>query len=156
MSAKPTQPGTCVGSFLYFDDTNMGRIARDELRPVPWANQARRVLQLENSGWFRYPDAKEPRWSIRPPVDRNVSCFVAGIVKGLVECDDPTEHFGSLLAFHTHARQAAAAGLVIGDHIGMALTEFGRKAYTLWDLASVRGRASSWGRAVYELPPRDT
>jgi hypothetical protein len=41
-----------------------------------------------------------------------VSCFVAGIVKGLVEHNDPYRHFGSTLAYLEHLRAAMESGLV--------------------------------------------
>ena len=43
------------------------------------------------------------------------TCFVAGIVKGLVEHNDPLRHFASLGGYGHHACAAIAAGLVDAD-----------------------------------------
>lgn len=54
------------------------------------------------------------------------TCFVAGIVKGLVEADDPTRHFASLMAFKSHCNDAKKCGVVTED---MKVTDEGRKWY---------------------------
>lgn len=77
------------------------------------------------------------------------TCFVAGIVKGLVECDDATRHFGALTAFAHHMDQAVAAGLVDDDGF---ITTAGRAWY---DAAGMRElpdcRAYMWPRRKWEV-----
>jgi len=71
------------------------------------------------------------------------SCFVAGIVKGLVERDDPYRHFGSLLGFQYHLRQAIDAGLVT-EYV--AVTESGKDWYKNQKLNELQDcRAYFWG-----------
>ena len=43
------------------------------------------------------------------------TCFVAGIIKGLVEHNDPLRHFASFGGYGHHACAAIAAGLVDVD-----------------------------------------
>ena len=67
-----------------------------------------------------------------------ITCYVAGIVKGLVEHDDAYRHFGSLLSFEHHFQEAAKCGFVDSDR---NLTEKGREWYdksNLRDLPDAR------------------
>ena len=62
------------------------------------------------------------------------SCFVAGIVKGLIEHDDPYKHFGSLGGYLWHLADAQASGYV--DALGQ-VTDAGREWYRSSDLAAL-------------------
>lgn len=75
-----------------------------------------------------------------------MDCFVAGIVKGLVEQQNACVHFGSLMAFRAHLQKAQSAGLVQDEH---TLTALGRAYYdqqSLSDLPKCRS---------YVWPSRD-
>jgi hypothetical protein len=82
----------------------------------------------------------------------SASCFVAGIVKGLIEANDPFLHFGSLMAFDTHARDALRCGVVEGNFDDLRITEYGRTAYNTWGIASEKGRSYMWKRKSFILP----
>lgn len=77
------------------------------------------------------------------------SCFVAGIVKGLIEHNDPYRHFGSLGAYLWHLADAQESGYV--DALGQ-VTDAGREWYKsagladlpdcrayLWDMSRING-----------------
>lgn len=75
------------------------------------------------------------------------TCFVAGIVKGLVEANDPTRHFGSLLALQSHIEDAKSCGMVHDDGCGkVTITEKGRQWYTEKKMAELPpvSRAYMW------------
>jgi hypothetical protein len=82
----------------------------------------------------------------------SASCFVAGIVKGLVESGDPFAHFGSLIAFDVHARDALRCGVVEGDIDDLRVTKYGNDAYRSWGIETYRGRAYMWKRKSFILP----
>ena len=83
------------------------------------------------------------------------SCHVAGIVKGMMESNNPCCHFGSLIGFQHHWNQALNHGLVEGTDETRVLTEYGRQCYELWNLKSRRGqRSSGWGSSGFPLPPQ--
>jgi hypothetical protein len=87
-----------------------------------------------------------------PAVPYSVSCFVAGIVKGLVEDGDSFAHFGSLMAFDVHARDAIKCGVVEGDIDNLRVTKYGKEAYRFWGVETYRGRAYMWKRKSFILP----
>ncbi len=62
------------------------------------------------------------------------TCFVAGIVKGIIEADDPRRHFGSLMAFSHHAEEAKKCGVVSED---LKVTDKGRKWYEQLNMAAL-------------------
>ena len=62
------------------------------------------------------------------------SSFVAGIVKGIIEADDPRRHFGSLMAFSHHAEEAKKCGLVSED---LKVTDKGREWYARLNMADL-------------------
>jgi hypothetical protein len=71
-----------------------------------------------------------------------ITCFVAGIVKGIVEHDDATRHFGSLMAFQGHLSDAVAAGVVT---FTKKVTDLGHRYYTAANLKELPGtRAYMW------------
>ena len=71
------------------------------------------------------------------------TCFVAGIVKGIIEADDPRRHFGSLMSFRHHCNEAKKCGFVTGD---LKVTDKGRKWYGQLNMASLPvTRAYFWG-----------
>jgi hypothetical protein len=71
------------------------------------------------------------------------TCFVAGIVKGLVEADDPTRHFASLMAFKSHCNDAKKCGVVSED---LKVTDKGREWYARLNMAALPvTRAYLWG-----------
>jgi hypothetical protein len=82
----------------------------------------------------------------------SASCFVAGIVKGLVESGDPFAHFGSLMAFDVHARDALRCGVVEGDIDDLRVTKYGNDAYRSWGIETYRGRAYMWKQKSFILP----
>jgi hypothetical protein len=71
--------------------------------------------------------------------------FAAAIVKGLVEHNDGTSYFGSLMGYQDHLADARARGWVDLDG---KLTEVGRALYDKADLAKLPNkkfsRAYSW------------
>ena len=70
-------------------------------------------------------------------------CFVAGIVKGIIEADDPRRHFGSLLSFTHHAEEAKKFGFVTED---LKVTDKGRKWYGRLNMVDLPAtRAYFWG-----------
>ena len=70
-------------------------------------------------------------------------CFVAGIVKGIIEADDPRRHFGSLGAFSHHCDEAKKCGVVTED---MKVTDKGREWYARLNMAALPvTRAYLWG-----------
>lgn len=73
------------------------------------------------------------------------NCFVAGIVKGLVENNDATRHFGSLIGFQLHLATARACGVVEGDGRDVRVTEKGREWYDQKRMGELpQGRAYMW------------
>jgi hypothetical protein len=88
---------------------------------------------------------------------RNVECFVAGIVKGIKEHDDPSRHFGSTLALHQHFTDAENLGLVTGEIkqskiCNAQLTTLGEAAYSKWKLASMPdGRSYLWPQKTFDI-----
>lgn len=73
------------------------------------------------------------------------TCFVAGIVKGLIEANDATRHFGSLMGFQTHLAEARDCGVVEGDGRGVRVTEKGRAWYDEKRMQELpQGRAYMW------------
>lgn len=62
------------------------------------------------------------------------TCFVAGIVKGLIESDDPRRHFASLLAFSHHMEVAKQRGVVDDS---MRVTAKGREWYEKLNMAAL-------------------
>jgi len=97
-------------------------------------------------------ESKLPGFSASPPTACSASCFVAGIVKGLIENGDPCIHFGSLLAFDTHVRQAVELGVVAGDIHDLKVTDLGHKAYAEWDIIAESGRSYMWNRKSFIMP----
>ena len=83
------------------------------------------------------------------------SCFVAAIVKGLVEHNDITRHFGSLLALRSHCREAADLGLISwdGEKAWEAkITPLGIAAYHEWGLVDLPcSWAFLWPQREYVL-----
>jgi len=79
---------------------------------------------------------------------KQADCFVAAILKGLIEHNDYRRHFGSYLGIRAHLQNAIKLGLVIGDgHDGVALTDLGSRCYEAWNLASLEDcRAYFWGK----------
>lgn len=80
-----------------------------------------------------------------------VTCFVAGIVKGLVEQNDEYRHFGSLMAFQEHKQNALKAGVVkvkkSKESDRLVVTDLGHRWYEsagMKDLASTR--SYFWGK----------
>lgn len=82
----------------------------------------------------------------------SASCFVAGIVKGLIESRDAYKHFGSLMAFKSHAKDALKCGVVEGDADNLRVTDYGRKAYAEWNISKEEGRSYMWRRKSFILP----
>lgn len=79
------------------------------------------------------------------------TCFVAGIVKGLIEHGDPYRHFGSLLGYKSHLHKAIAAGVVNADE-SLGITELGKKWYAAANLAGLEDcRAYFWGARSWEI-----
>jgi hypothetical protein len=75
-----------------------------------------------------------------------MNCFVAGIVKGLIEHNDKYRHFGSFLAFNTHMRNAVQCGVVDGNE---SVTEKGREWYEQKRFAELPfDRAYAWARPI--------
>jgi len=62
------------------------------------------------------------------------SRFVAGIVKGIIEADDPRRHFGSLMAFKSHCNDAKKCGFITGD---LKVTDKGREWYARLNMADL-------------------
>jgi len=62
------------------------------------------------------------------------TCFVAGIVKGIIEADDPTRHFASLMAFKSHCNDAKKCGFITGD---LKVTDKGREWYARLNMADL-------------------
>lgn len=81
-----------------------------------------------------------------PPVPAHASCFIAGIVKGTMEREDPTAHFGSTLSLGTHLAEARSLGLLeeAGGNYPF-LTDLGKAYYEHWQLAELDdGRSYMW------------
>jgi hypothetical protein len=79
------------------------------------------------------------------------TCYVAGIVKGLVERGDATRHFGSLIGFTAHLHQAIADGVV--DATG-SVTDAGRAWYAAEKLNELKDcRAYFWDRRDWTIKP---
>jgi hypothetical protein len=57
------------------------------------------------------------------------TCFVAGIVKGLIESNDATRHFGSLMAFQEHLAEACECGVITVKGDKIRVTKKGRAWY---------------------------
>lgn len=75
------------------------------------------------------------------------TCFTAGIVKGLVEHNDPYRHFGSIAGFMFHAKVAIDLGYVsvVSDEDGInrfTVTKEGMSYYTSMCLSSLEGTRS--------------
>ena len=108
----------------------------------------------------KYPTFSKPTAPEQPACDGLdkapcvASCFVAGIVKGLIESGDPYKHFGSLMAFNSHVNDAIKCGVVAGGADDPRITDFGRKAYFAWDISKERGRAYMWRRKSFILPSK--
>lgn len=85
------------------------------------------------------------------------TCFVAGIVKGLIENNDATRHFGSLIGFQSHLAKARACGVVEGDGSDVRVTEKGREWYEQKRMNELpQGRAYLWSLVCKEdwtIPP---
>lgn len=74
-----------------------------------------------------------------------MDCFVAAIVKGLVEHNDARRHFGSLLDFSSHMEKARKLGVVVGEGEDVSVTEKGREWYEQKKLCDLpQGRAYMW------------
>lgn len=72
------------------------------------------------------------------------TCFIAGIVKGLVEKNDPYRHFGSLLNFKGHEDTAVSCGVITKEH---EVTPLGLKWYHSTAMAELKDtRAYCWGK----------
>lgn len=96
-----------------------------------------------------------PRKKQKHAETNSVPCFVAGIVKGLVEQDDPHAHFGSLLGYCPYARWAHRLQLVTGSppwFDDIKLTDLGRRAYEAWGLRAFAGRAYMWRQKNFPEP----
>ncbi len=75
-----------------------------------------------------------------------IDCFTAAIVKGIVESDDATKHFGSLLGFDLHKQIAVRNGLITEDE---RVTAFGMQWYAYQNLKGVANTRA------YFSPPQD-
>lgn len=64
------------------------------------------------------------------------TCFVAGIVKGLIEADDRYRHFGSTIGFRSHWYAAKQCGVVSEDS---QVTAKGREWYERLNMAALPG-----------------
>ncbi len=62
------------------------------------------------------------------------SCFVAGIVKGIVEHNSAVRHFGSTAGFSGHLADAVRAGVV---DVHLEVTELGKRFYELSNLSKL-------------------
>ncbi len=70
------------------------------------------------------------------------TCFVAGIVKGLIEADDRYRHFGSTIGFQSHWSAAKQCGVVSEDR---RVTAKGREWYETLNMSELPDcRASFW------------
>lgn len=79
------------------------------------------------------------------------TCFVAGIVKGLVEHGDATRHFGSLIGFEAHMQQAIKDGVVNADE---SLTDAGKAWYSAAKFSELKDcRAYFWDRDDWGIKP---
>lgn len=73
------------------------------------------------------------------------TCFVAGIVKGLVETKDATRYFGSLMGFQTHLAEARKCGVVDGAEHALRVTAKGQAWYEQKRMNELpQGRAYMW------------
>lgn len=88
-----------------------------------------------------------------------MDCFVAGIVKGLVERNDPYAHFGSLMAFQGHKANAINAGYVVADTSNepwrdkLLVTPKGRQYYKHCNLEALeQTRAYMWPKQDWTMP----
>lgn len=74
------------------------------------------------------------------------SCFIAGIIKGLMEHDDPIQHFGSTISFLHFARDAETLGYVENKpDRELILTPKGRQYYEAMSLRELPdSRAYMW------------
>lgn len=75
--------------------------------------------------------------------------FGLAIVKGLVEHQDGTSYFGSLMGYSSHVFDATRRGLIAGDlKEGISLTERGRMLYDALALSTLPqqklSRAYAW------------
>lgn len=76
---------------------------------------------------------------------RSTRLFMDAIVKGLVEHQDATRHFGSLLGFGYHRATAVAMGLITVEDGLCLLTDAGRAYYSKRELNTLPdGRATFW------------
>lgn len=79
---------------------------------------------------------------------KKTTCFVAGIVKGIIERNDGTRHFGSLMNYQGHLYNAKEAGMISVPEKGRpSITPRGTawyKALSMKDLQDTR--AYMWGK----------
>lgn len=75
-----------------------------------------------------------------------ITVHVAGIVRGLIEHQDPYRHFGSLGAFKWHLDEAKKLGFVEdGPDDSLRVTEAGVDFYNKYKLKELPdGRANGW------------
>lgn len=87
------------------------------------------------------------------------TCFVAGIVKGLVEHNDPLRHFASFGGYGHHACAAIAAGLVDVDDSRpcerVKINDAGREYYKAKTLicSLIHALTSGTNRKIFGLLP---
>lgn len=73
------------------------------------------------------------------------TCFVAGIIKGVLEHGDPYRHFGSLMGYREHLKHAVVAGLVVEVGNKVQVTTAGRNYYAKHGLERLpQGRSYFW------------
>lgn len=76
---------------------------------------------------------------------RSTRLFMDAIVKGLVEHNDATRHFGSLLGFGYHRATAVAMKLITVESSVCSLTDAGRAYYSKRGLIALPDcRATFW------------
>lgn len=76
---------------------------------------------------------------------RSTRLFMDAIVKGLVEHQDATRHFGSLLGFGYHRATAVSLKLITVEDGVCTLTDAGRAYYSKRGLATLPDcRATFW------------
>lgn len=89
-------------------------------------------------------------------MEKETSCHVAGLIKGLIEKGDPIIHFGSLINLDFHIEEAKRLGLIEGDdNLSLKVTDYGRKAYSSWGIENEEGRAYLWKKQQFILPEND-
>lgn len=73
-----------------------------------------------------------------------IPIHVLGLLKGVIEVEDGTRHFGSLMAYEHWFDRAVQLGLVEGDMWSATPTPFGAQVYLRLGLERFTGRAAGW------------